>query len=607
VLFPDNVVENAQQIISDLRAIFPPKKDVHVVGPMVKMGWGTPTMLTLEVGIILEIPTFEIAIVGAFHLTMPDEEAPLVTINLAVLGVLDIPDERLAITASLYDSRIVMWTVSGDMAMRLRWGDEAKFMLSIGGFHPRYEPPKGFPELDRVKASMSPPGVNARLEYSGYLATTPNTFQVGAGVVLHAEAGPARVHGQLSFDALFQFDPFKFVIDFLANFAVEIKGHGLSIKIDGTLQGPGPMRVTGKIHIEILFFTVTANVDVTMGSGGDKEKLPPARVMPKLLDELGKSGNWAAQVPKNAQSLVSVRDSEAEKKKRENGASAEASKSGDSDDSEDETVIAHPLGGIEVRQTVVPLNQRIEKFGEMVPRDYESFRIAEVRVDDTPLGAGPLYEQFAPAKYTRLSDSEKLNSPSFVRREAGRGAGSDLLYYPGTTEATEDNADELRRTAKLTYETSVVDERRETHAAPLGDLGGFAELRPEVARFGVPLVDLPDILAGSELGRRQPIAPDGGGDPRVYGVPGETVLGERADRTLPDTSLGEQVTDDGPATEEEHRTSDDYSSGLEWRRYKSRSNDCKIGEPPHREPRERGLTHPTDLRIEKEKVATHPN
>jgi|GEM_PF-544571 hypothetical protein len=537
VLFPENVVENAQQILSDLRAIFPPKQDVHVVGPMVEMGWGTPTMLTLEVGIVLEIPTFEIAIVGAFHLNMPDEEAPLVTINLAVLGVLDIPDERLAITASLYDSRIVMWTVSGDMAMRLRWGDDARFMLSIGGFHPRYDPPKGFPELDRVKASMSPPGVPARLEYSGYLATTPNTFQVGAGVVLHAEAGPARVHGELSFDALFQFDPFKFVVDFLASFAVEIKGHGLSVKIDGTLQGPGPMRVTGKVHIEILFFEVTVNVDVTMGSGGDQEQLPPAKVMPKLLDELDAPGNWAAQVPKNAQSLVSIRDSEAEAATREGANGA---------DSEPETVLAHPLGGVEVRQTVVPLNQRIEKFGEMVPRDYESFRIAEVRVDDTPLGAGPLMEQFAPAKYTRLSDSEKLNSPSFVEREAGRGAGSGLLYYPGTTESTSDSASEMRRTAKLTYETSVVDEARETHAAPLGTLGGFERLRPEAARFGVPLVELPDILAASEFGRRRPIETDGaGGDPRVYGVPGATVLGEREDRTLAGDSLGGRTPGDG--------------------------------------------------------------
>lgn len=528
VLFPQNVVENSQQIISDLRAIFPPKKDVHVVGPMVKMGWGTPTMLTMEVGVVLELPTFEIAIVGAFHLNLPDEEAPLVTINLAVLGVLDIPDERLAITASLYDSRIVMWTVSGDMAMRLRWGDDSTFMLSVGGFHPRYDPPKGFPELDRVKASLGAPSGNPSLEYKGYLATTPNTFQVGAGVYLKAEAGPARVKGELSFDALFQFDPFKFVIDFLAKLSVEIKGKGLSIRVDGTLSGPGPMRVKGKVHIDILFITITAKVDVKLGSGGKKEKLPRARVMPKLTGELGKSGNWAAQVPDSAESLVSIRDHQSE---------SGGGQSSNGDGSGQDRLLTHPLGGVSVRQTVVPLRDRIEKFGNMVPRDYEEFRITEVQVDGEGLETRPNREKFAPAKFKKMSDSEKMNSPSFVKRNAGREAGSGLVYFPGNTEATKDRANELRRTARLEYETSVVDDRKETHAAPLGRLGGFATSRPEVARFGIPLEKVPVILEDGALARADLRGGFTGGDPEVYGVPGGTVIGTREDRILPEDSV----------------------------------------------------------------------
>jgi len=541
VLFPQNVVENAQRIISDLRAIFPPKKDVHVVGPMVKMGWGTPTMLTMEIGVILELPTFEIAIVGAFHLNLPDEDAGLISINLAVLGVLDIPDERLAITASLYDSRIVMWTVSGDMAMRLRWGDDSKFMLSIGGFYPGYDPPKGFPELDRIKASMSPPGVNASIEFTGYLATTPNTFQVGAGVKAHAEAGPAVVDGQLAFDALFQFNPFKFIIDFLARFAVKIKGHGLEVEIDGTLMGPGPMRIKGTVHIEILFLSVTAKVDVKMGSGGDEEEPPRAKVMPKLTTELGKGGNWAAQVPDAASSLASMRDSEREKAKREE--SGGSGGSGDSEDSDE--VIAHPLGGIGVRQTVVPLEDRIEKFGNMVPRDYEEFRIAEVTVDGEPLDATEKREKFAPADYKKMSDSEKINAPSFERRQAGKQAGADRVYFPGNSDATSGRADELRRTARLGYETSVVDERRETHGAPLDRLGGFETVHPDVAQFGVPAAKVSAVLEDAAIAQRplreRLLTPE---EP-VYGVPGGAVIGTREDRILPEESVRRIEVDSG--------------------------------------------------------------
>jgi hypothetical protein len=209
--------------------------------------------------------------------------------------------------------------------------------------------------------------------------------------------------------------------------------------------------------------------------------------------------------------------------------------------------LTHPLGGIEVRQTVVPLRDRIEKFGEMVPRDYEEFRITAVEVDDEALSTAPLREKFAPAKYKKMSDSEKLNSPSFVKRTAGRSAGSEMLYFPGNSEATADRASELRRTATLEYETSVVDERKETHASSLDRLGGFAMKRPEYARFGVPLEKVPLILADSALARADLREDFTGGDPKVYGVPGGTVIGTRADRILPDDAVtvlpGDDVSD----------------------------------------------------------------
>ncbi len=538
ILFPKNVVENADRIISDLRTIFPPTADQHVVGPMAKFGWGTPTLMTMEVGVVLQFPTFKIAIVGAFHLNLPDEEAALVTLNLAVVGIVDPPNQKLAIDASLYDSRIVMWTVSGDMAMRLYWGDDSRFLLSVGGFHPRYDPPSGFPELDRVKASLGAPSGNPRLEYRGYLATTPNTFQVGAGVYLHAEAGPASVDGELSFDALFQFDPFKFIIDFMARLAVEIKGKGLEIKVDGTLMGPGPFRVKGTVTIDILFISISADIDVTIGSGGDKEKLPAAKVMPELLTELEKGGNWSAQLPDTGSSLVTIADS------------------GDGtggDGKDDGPVLVHPLGGLGVRQQVVPMNEAIEKFGEAVPGDYEKFRIAEVRVDDEVVSERHYTrEKFAPAKFRKMSDSEKLNSPSFVKRDAGLEAGGSLLYYPGSDEETADRSRQMRRATRLVYETTVVDEERENHGEPLSSLGSYAAQPVAAARVGVPLGEVPEILAETAIAdvelRRDFVTRD----VPVYGTPGGTVIGHREGREVVEataaTTIDEHEAETAAAT-----------------------------------------------------------
>ena len=56
ILFPQNVIANAPRIISDLRAIFPPAPNTLLIGPMARIGWGTPPLITLSLGIIIQIP-----------------------------------------------------------------------------------------------------------------------------------------------------------------------------------------------------------------------------------------------------------------------------------------------------------------------------------------------------------------------------------------------------------------------------------------------------------------------------------------------------------------------------------------------------------------------
>ena len=45
-MFPHDVVANAPRIISDLRTFFPPQEGTFLIGPMAKLGWGTPTLVT---------------------------------------------------------------------------------------------------------------------------------------------------------------------------------------------------------------------------------------------------------------------------------------------------------------------------------------------------------------------------------------------------------------------------------------------------------------------------------------------------------------------------------------------------------------------------------
>jgi len=446
ILFPENPIANSQRIISDLRAIFPPRGGTHVFGPIIRLGWGTPTLITADIGVILEVPTWRIVLLGRLSAVLPDEKAPLIELNLAVKGLLDPPNQRLEIDASLYDSRVLTWSLSGDMALRSNWGDNPRFVLSVGGFNPRFEPPDEFPELRRVRASLGPPSGNPKVEFYGYFAVTSNTVQAGAGVHLLAEAGPAKVEGRLQFDTLIKFDPFGFVIDILASIEVTIKGKGLSIRLDGTLKGPGPFEISGTIHIEILFITVSADVDVTLGSGSDDEGLPPAKIMPELTDALAEPTNWSAGRPGAVNNMVSLREV----------------------DPESETVLAHPLAEIGVRQTVVPLEFDLEKYGSAEPTGLTKFEIEKADVDgggDIELGA-KTSEQFAPAQYLKLSDQEKLDSEPFRAETAGQQMEHEGIYVG-------DDSSENVRTATLGFESEVIDRTNDNEGTPLSELGSF--------------------------------------------------------------------------------------------------------------------------------------
>jgi hypothetical protein len=487
VLFPEDVVANAQRIISDLRSIFPPEQDKHVFGPMAKLGWGSPTLITLDLGVLVAIPDLRITVLGRISTELPDEEAPLIVLNMDVLGIIDIPAKKVSIDATLYDSRVVAWTVSGGMALLSTWGENPRFVLTVGGFNPRFEPPKDFPDVDRIRVALGDPSGNPAIVFKGYFAVTSNTFQVGAHVKVQVVAGPVTVKGQLGFDALFQFDPFKFVIDFLASLEVTVYGKGLTIRIEGTIKGPGPFEIHGKLEIEVAMFTVSAEIDVTLGSGDDREPLPAAEVLPKLTATLAEPKNWSAQLPDEGTTIVTLREIE----------------------SGDDEVLAHPLGSLTVRQTTVPLERPIETFGNHQPGTHDRFRIRDdVTVegpDDLSLSA-PATETFAPAKYTEMSDAEKLDSGGFESMKAGRKVPEGRVHVGGDpgTEAGRAN----RTSATVRYETTVIDknypeENEGTWGTPLADMGWFADEDDEDALLELPGETgrkLADTTAGGESG-----------------------------------------------------------------------------------------------------------
>jgi hypothetical protein len=155
VMFPHNVIANAPRIISDLQAFFPAQEGTFLVGPMAKLGWGEPTLISLSVGIIVEIPPGDIALLGILKLALPTEDLPILQLQVNFAGAFEFDKQRLYFFASLFDSHLLFITIDGQIGVLFSYGDDANFVLTVGGFNPQFNPPPlPFPSPCRTRAPI---------------------------------------------------------------------------------------------------------------------------------------------------------------------------------------------------------------------------------------------------------------------------------------------------------------------------------------------------------------------------------------------------------------------------------------------------------------------
>ncbi len=397
ILFPENPVRDAVQIVSDLQEVFPPTADRYVFGPMARISWGTAGLLTGELGILLELPEpVRLVLLGQFRAALPRPDNAIAELNLDVLGVLDLEHQLLALDGRLRDSRVASFTIEGAFALRLVGGDSPNFALAIGGFHPDYKPPTGFPELKRITI---PIGLDddVRITLTGYLALTSNTLQVGAAAEVYAEAGGFNILGKVSFDTLFTFSPFAFITDFSGKVTLRMDQTELAtISLQATLSGPAPWHAWGEACLEIRWWPdICVPFDVTFGRERRVE-LPVVDPWPLLRESIENPDNWSGGRPNGAYRGATL-----------------ASAPGTSN-------LLDPIGEVTFRQSVVPLNRQITRFGQTrPPGGADRFTIGKVTASKKRVDCPQAEDFFAPAQFEELSDAEKLSRPSFERMEAG--------------------------------------------------------------------------------------------------------------------------------------------------------------------------------------------
>ena len=425
ILFPAEPLRDPRVLVDRLATLFPASNGRHLFGPTALITWGPKSLIKIKLAIVIEVPTsLRVAILGSLSARVrkrvAGRELAILDLQINFGGLIDFDEKFIRFDASLYRSRLLGLELAGDAALRVRYGGRPDFVLTLGGFHPDFQPPALSlpPSLQRLQITIA--SGNPHIWVDSYFAVTSNSIQFGASGNLEYSKWGVSVSGGVGFDALFQFDPFQFAAAVFLRLAASWKGvEFTSIEITGELSGPSPWRIKGQFRLSICsFIGITVSIDESWGDGDDTRR-GSIDVFPLLVTDLSAQTSWEREAGKT-HTLVTLRNL----------------------DGVTTGLRVHPNELLRVRQNTVPLGVAIEKFAEQRPEGGNRFRLALRRGTQT-FDAPAVRSHFAPAQFFERRDEEKLAAEAYKLFDAGADLGeldavvfetwtaADVSYEPG--------------------------------------------------------------------------------------------------------------------------------------------------------------------------------
>ncbi|MCI4350596.1 MAG: hypothetical protein L3K15_03675 [Thermoplasmata archaeon] len=427
ILFPEDPIAHAPQIVSEVGTIFPVALGRFVFGPIVEIGWGTPQIVQAEIGLILEVPEpIRLALIGQLRVGFPtlDGSKPdIVLIQLEIVGTVDFGKKILSIYAEIYDSQIAGFALAGQFALVLTWGTDSSFAASAGGFYPGFQAPPNFPALQRVSIGLAQSSCSLSLQ--SYIASASNSVQAGAEFLLDVSADGFTIKGNLGFDALVTTKPsIHFIVEIYGSLEV-LQGNTtlFSVSVHVSLEGPGPFHAHADATFDILGVPVHFQKDATFGDPASVVTIPAVILLDILNGAVQDSRNWAAVLPTGVETGFTFANSAAPALGQPTSGST--------------PLLVHPTGSLVFRQKHAPLDTLLDTVEGAPLGDVSQATITAVKVGTSTVPNTVVQQDsFARGQFQNLSDADKVSKPPFEPMNSGIAFGSDGFsvgsYQPAT-------------------------------------------------------------------------------------------------------------------------------------------------------------------------------
>ncbi|MCJ1248188.1 hypothetical protein MMC30_005405 [Trapelia coarctata] len=224
-------------------------------------------------------------------------------IEIGIVAEMNLVDGYFRVEASLAPSSFILVPqchVWGGFALVYWFGPSphaGDWVFSIGGYHKNYVVPLHYPNpVTRVGISF-PVGACMSVTGNSYFAITPKVAMAGALIHVTLSVGPVKAWLDASFDALINFHPMHYVVDFRVSIGVEFDLDILFIHIHISCS------VGADLHIEGPEFGGVAHVDFYLFGFdvyfGDSNHIPDPISLPDFWKITHQPGPDASSRPDN--------------------------------------------------------------------------------------------------------------------------------------------------------------------------------------------------------------------------------------------------------------------------------------------------------------------
>ncbi|MFV2001361.1 MAG: DUF6603 domain-containing protein [Paracoccaceae bacterium] len=223
----------------------------------------------------------DISLLGISNMSLPSSEVAIAQIELALRARFSTREGILSIQAQLTDNS---WILSRDC--RLTGGfafvvffKTGQFVLSLGGYHPRFAKPAEFPDVPRLGFNWTI-GDAITIKGEAYFALTSSCVMAGGALEASYNAGIAWASFAADINLLVSWDPFYYSFEIYIRVSAGVKIRicffrcatiklSFSIGADLLIEGP-ELRGVAKLDLDVITVTVRFGAK----SVKDEEALP---------------------------------------------------------------------------------------------------------------------------------------------------------------------------------------------------------------------------------------------------------------------------------------------------------------------------------------------